>query len=539
VALDPVCADGPFETDPVAIDRSFGSEPPDVHDSSAADSFDQPEIQRIRDGAVGHYAGAYINDGLQSWTAYDAARHLFVSVAGHTPQYRWASEPDPKELGPNQQIRHQGQWTFEVTTVAATREQARQFACLANVSLTPDPDYVEPPQPEPAWSGPDAMMEVTIKGDRHPCPEPWRSDTFADAFAVVKDGKAPRESRRVLCGTPERRTSRLSQWVSEGLEESLGRQKGTWRDPYVRRVAVDQDDNLYLLIASGSRASYSVDIRRISPSGAAKDLSARVAQQFSGEYFTVDPEHHVLVPGSEGGKPVIYDMAATVTPDSAAATRPGLNLDGVLPRDFLETVATDSRGNIYVTNSSGIFRITSAGVALLLVDIKAHTPVAKSGKTPSWRGPYEIVVTGGGDLLASDPTYNVIYKVTPDGDLTTFAGTSGRAGSADGVATRALFNSPHGIVLDRNDVLYVADTDNQTIRRITPDGRVSTLAGKAGKEGVADGLGSHARFESPTGIAVDSAGTLYVTSGVDTRIRKISFAGVVTTVDVRPYIDVR
>jgi len=111
----------------------------------------------------------------------------------------------------------------------------------------------------------------------------------------------------------------------------------------------------------------------------------------------------------------------------------------------------------------------------------------------------------------------------------TFAGSS--EGAADGQAAQATFRSPAGVAVDGEDVVYVADTGNHTIRKIA-NGVVTTLAGSAGSRGNADGYGADARFDRPTGIAVDARGNLYVCDSGNHAIRKVSPSGFVTTVAV-------
>ena len=109
----------------------------------------------------------------------------------------------------------------------------------------------------------------------------------------------------------------------------------------------------------------------------------------------------------------------------------------------------------------------------------------------------------------------------------------GVGGGADGSGAEARFGwAPRGLAIDRAGNVYVADTANRTIRRITPAGVVSTLAGLSGVSGGADGVGSEARFASPRGIAADRLGNLYVADGH--RVRKITPAGVVSTLAGAP-----
>ena len=106
-------------------------------------------------------------------------------------------------------------------------------------------------------------------------------------------------------------------------------------------------------------------------------------------------------------------------------------------------------------------------------------------------------------------------------------GTSGSAGTGGGTGPR--FNGPTGVAVDSAGNVFVADTNNNTIRKVTPTGVVTTLAGMAGTQGSTDGTGAAARFDQPRGVAVDSAGNVFVADTVGCTIRKVTAAGVVTT----------
>src|SRR5439155_12482847 len=106
---------------------------------------------------------------------------------------------------------------------------------------------------------------------------------------------------------------------------------------------------------------------------------------------------------------------------------------------------------------------------------------------------------------------------------------AGSPGSDDGTASAARFNVSPGVATDSSGNVYVADTYNYTIRKITPAGVVTTLAGLAGFTGSADGTGSAARFNRPQGVATDSSGNVYVADSSNHTIRQITPAGVVTT----------
>ncbi len=182
---------------------------------------------------------------------------------------------------------------------------------------------------------------------------------------------------------------------------------------------------------------------------------------------------------------------------------------------YVKAIAIDSTDTLYVSDyyNRAIRRITPDGNV---------TTLAIFGASASLQG---IAVDASGHLFVSDGAAHKIYKITPEGNVTTFAG-SGSSGNADGVGVSASFNNPYGLCIDTAGILYVADANNNRIRRITPDGTVSTIAGSS--YGFSDGALTNARFAYPYGITVDTAGTLYIADYSNRRIRSIS-EGVVRT----------
>jgi sugar lactone lactonase YvrE len=142
--------------------------------------------------------------------------------------------------------------------------------------------------------------------------------------------------------------------------------------------------------------------------------------------------------------------------------------------------------------------------------------------------PFGTVVDAHGKVFVADGgASNRIRRIGPDGKVITFAGAS--AGFADGPGARAAFDTPSALAIDRLGNLYVADTGNNAIRKVAPDGNVSTLAG-GGEPGYLDGVGRAARFNGPVGVAVDREGNVYVADTYNDRIRRIARDGTVTTV---------
>ena len=195
-------------------------------------------------------------------------------------------------------------------------------------------------------------------------------------------------------------------------------------------------------------------------------------------------------------------------------------------------VAVDSSGNVYVADSGNdtIRKITPAGVVTTLAGLTGVQGRADgTNSTARFTAPSGVAVDSSGNVYVADYGNNAIRKITPAGVVTTLAGMAGTHGSANGTGSAARFYHPSGVAVDASGNVYVGDTDNDTIRKVTPAGVVTTLAGLAGSVGSADGTGSAARFNSPLGVGVDSSGNIYVADYYDDTIRKVTPAGVVTT----------
>jgi len=194
-------------------------------------------------------------------------------------------------------------------------------------------------------------------------------------------------------------------------------------------------------------------------------------------------------------------------------------------------VAFDRNGNAYVADLSNnmIRKVTPAGVVSVLAGAgKEFTGSADGlGRAALFNRPRYVAVDGSGMVYVSDTNGHKIRKITPDGMVSTLAG-SDAAGSADGTGAAASFNLPYGIAVDASGNVYVGDLGNSKVRRISPEGVVSTLAG-SGRAGAADGTGAAASFNQPAAVAVDSVGNVYVVEISGRKVRKITPAGAVST----------
>jgi sugar lactone lactonase YvrE len=230
---------------------------------------------------------------------------------------------------------------------------------------------------------------------------------------------------------------------------------------------------------------------------------------------------------------VTTTIAGSVT-NSGTADGTNSNARFSLPHN----VAVDTNGNLYVADTSNetIRKVTPAGTNWVTTTIAGsagnYGSADGTNSDAQFYFPAGIAVDGSGSLYVADTYNNTIRKVTPVGTnwvTSTIAGSVTNSGSADGTNSNARFNCPYGIAMDAaNGNLYVADTYNNTIRKVTPVGTnwvTTTIAGLALNDGSTDGTNSTARFSSPVGIAVDGDGNIYVADMSNNTIRKVSPVG--------------
>ena len=298
-------------------------------------------------------------------------------------------------------------------------------------------------------------------------------------------------------------------------------------------IAVDSAGNIYVADSSNHTN------RKITPAGVVSTLAGKagyaVPATHSGNYgdgvgsdarFTnpaglaVDAAGNVFV---VGGDNAVRKISTTAVVTTVAGGGPVSSLN--VP----QAITIDAAGNLYVadTYNYAIKKVTPAGVVTILAGGSYGTSDG-AGAAAKFYNPRGIAVDSAGVVYVSDTFNQTIRRISPAGDVTTIAGIPGQRGYADGVGTTAKFSEPSGLAIDPAGNLYVADSGNCVIRKITPSGVVSTLAGAIGIPGHGDGL-SHitARFFQPQGVALDSTGNLFVVDSRDQTVRKITPAGIV------------
>ena len=289
--------------------------------------------------------------------------------------------------------------------------------------------------------------------------------------------------------------------------------------PYPTAIAVDAQVGLF--IADG----FDHTIDRISTASVISVFAGTAGQTGSTDASGTaarfnDPQGLVVIAG--GG---------ILVADTGNARIRSITSDGVVATQTASTfaapagIARDSLGNFYVADGTDhtIRKITGAGAVSILagaVGVPGNNDGA--GTAAHFNHPSGVAVDGNDTVYVSDTGNNLIRKITPAGDVTTWVGAS------------ALLSHPGGLTVDGGGNVYLADTGNSVIRRITPEGGVSTLAGVLGVVGLKDGVGNEAWFNQPRGVCLDAQGTLYVADTGNAIVRRIDLGGKVTTMSLAP-----
>ena len=357
----------------------------------------------------------------------------------------------------------------------------------------------------------------------------WPNGVAVDSSLNVYVADTANSTIRMI--TPAGQVSTMAGTAQmQGSADDLGAQ-ASFRFPY--GIAVGPTGNV--LVADSENQT----IREISPAGAVSTLAGLASNTGSTDATGATASFHnpagVAVDGS--GNTYVADSnnntIRKITPGAEVSTLAGTagstgNTDGLAGAASFnqpEGAAVDGAGNVYVadTHNNSIRKITPAGMVSTLAT--------------GFNGPFAVAADGPGNIYVTDSNNHAIDMITAAGVVSILAGTAGSPGDADGPGASASFNTPQGVAVDGSGNLYVADSGNRTIRKLTPTTvsnvttwTVTTLAGTAGTIGSADGTGGAASFGWPQLMTVDGTGNLFVTDPGNSTIRMITPAGVVTTV---------
>jgi hypothetical protein len=282
-----------------------------------------------------------------------------------------------------------------------------------------------------------------------------------------------------------------------------------------RGIAVDSAGNVYV----ADSGSYT--IRKITPAGAVTTLAGTKGLAGYGDAPGAAARFNNLSGLAIDGGDNLYASDSfsirKITPAGVVSTVPGSG------DNKPQGVTANRAGDVYLIvngkDARQIQRISVAGqVSFLAGTDEMNVPPPDRNGVGASGGPWSAAAAGEGLFYIADTGLNLVWKLTPAGPSTLagIAGLDGQGcppGSADGSALGSRFNQPAGAAVDAAGNVYVADTRNFTIRRIAPDGSVSTVAGVAGSKGNADGTGGAARFSALAALAAGADGTLYVIDG--------------------------
>ncbi|HEY4300378.1 MAG TPA: FG-GAP-like repeat-containing protein [Candidatus Didemnitutus sp.] len=288
----------------------------------------------------------------------------------------------------------------------------------------------------------------------------------------------------------------------------------------IRKIATD---GTVIALAGGSQPGYQDG----TGTGALFSDATALALDGAGNVYVTDANNNAVRMVTPDG------VVTTVAGGAGAGSSDGTGSSAHF--GFLVGIAVAQDGNLVVSDlGNGTLRqVTPGGVVVTVAGSAGQFGLVDGAGTASRLSGPAGIVTKGSALYFADTTNNAI-RYFSNGAVTTYTSGIGAMGSADGPAAAARFNYPHAMAIDATGNIYVADSNNNTIRKITPAGQVSTLAGTPGVVGHADGVGAAASFNYPYCVAVDGAGIVYVGDASNDTIRRIATDGTVSTLAGSP-----
>ncbi len=315
---------------------------------------------------------------------------------------------------------------------------------------------------------------------------------------------------------------------------------------FPQAVTVDASGNLYIADTRNLR------VRRVTPAGVISTIAGTGMRGFTGDGgqatlaqmraphgLAIDPAGNLLIADYGNNEVRRVDGRGVMTRIAGSALPTGSDEGGLATAAVLahpRSVAVDAHGSCFISdwNNNRVLKVTAGGIVTTIAGTR--TPGFSGDGGPGAQaqliGPHGIAVDAAGNVYITDQMNQRVRRVGPDGIIKTIAG-DGRTGvSGDGgQATQAAVGAPSAVAVDAAGNLYVSQQAFQVVRRVTPDGIITTIAGTgtAGFSGDG-GPATQAQIRTPVGIASDSAGNLYIAEQGNNRIRKVSVAGIITTV---------
>lgn len=296
-------------------------------------------------------------------------------------------------------------------------------------------------------------------------------------------------------------------------------------------LVVDEDVSRLMVLPPGGGVSI---LAGSGIAGFGGDGGPPAAAMFAGPVGVAELNGTAYV--ADAGNSRVRAVAATVS--TVAGNGPGASGNGALARDaqlaLPRSVAVDAAGSVYVADAaaSQVRRISPAGV----ISAFAGTGVPGDGgdgaaaAAAQLQSPVAVAVDASGNVYVADSSANRVRRVSPSGTITAFAGTGANGSGGDGgAATAAQLSRPGGLAVDPGGNVYVADTGNNRVRRVSPSGTISAFAG-SGTPGFAGdgGAATAAKMSAPIGLAVGADASVYVADSANDRVRRVDSGGTIT-----------
>ena len=312
------------------------------------------------------------------------------------------------------------------------------------------------------------------------------------------------------------------------------------------KIAVDSAGNLYIADSFNHR------VRRVDRFGNISTIAGTGGEGYSGDGgpaiaaqlnypqgLALDGAGNLYIADSGNGRIRRVDASGAIR-TIAGTGEEGSSGDGgpaiAAQLNYPQGLALDGAGNLYIADSGNgrIRRVDASGAIRTIAGTGEEGSSGDGGPAVAaqLKFPSGVAVDSSGNVYIADWGNHRIRRIDSSGTITTIAGTGGSGSSGDGgPAVAAQLNLPQGVAADGNGNLYIADTENHRIRRVDPSGTIATVSG-SGEQGYSgdNGPAAVAQLNSPSGVALDGAGNLYIADSENHRIRRINSSGTITTI---------